>query len=140
MRPFERSLPMALMRAREAVMARFRPILAEHGLTEQQWRVLRALRDADAPTSVGDLADRTCLLAPSLSRMLVSMQTRALITRTVDRRDGRRSAVAIAPAGVEVVDRIAPASEAVYRDIEGRLGVADVDELLALLDRLAALA
>ena len=45
LREFDRSLPMALLRAREAVMARFRPLFRLHGVTEQQWRVLRALRD-----------------------------------------------------------------------------------------------
>ena len=47
MRPFDRSLPMALLRAREAVMSRFRPLLHAHGVTEQQWRVIRALVEAD---------------------------------------------------------------------------------------------
>ncbi len=59
LRAFEDSLPMALMRAREAVMRYFRPVLSEHDLTEHQWRVLRALRDAEGPMSVGDLAEPT---------------------------------------------------------------------------------
>ena len=40
-RPFDQSLPMMLMRAREGVMRRFRPHLRGHGLTDQQWRILR---------------------------------------------------------------------------------------------------
>ena len=36
-----RSLPIALIRAREGVMAPIREMLAETGITEQQWRVLR---------------------------------------------------------------------------------------------------
>ena len=47
LRDFEQSLPMELLKAREAAMARFRPMLRSHGLTEQQWRVLRALDHAD---------------------------------------------------------------------------------------------
>ena len=43
MRPFERSMPMQLMLAREAVMQRFRPHLNAQGLTDQQWRIIRAL-------------------------------------------------------------------------------------------------
>ena len=34
LRDFRHSLPMELLRAREAAMARFRPVLREHGLTE----------------------------------------------------------------------------------------------------------
>ena len=81
-RGFDRSLPMALMRAREAVMRHFRPSLAEHDLTEQQWRVLRALADADTALSVGELAERTYLLGPSLSRMLTLLDDRGLIARS----------------------------------------------------------
>ena len=77
-RGFDRSLPMALMRAREAVMRHFRPSLAEHDLTEQQWRVLRALEDADTALSVGELAERTYLLGPSLSRMLALLDDREI--------------------------------------------------------------
>ena len=138
LRSFERSLPMALMRAREAVMSQFRPMLAEHGLTEQQWRVLRAL--TDRPMTVGSVAERTCLLGPSLSRMLASMEQRSLIVRTIDRADGRRTRIAIAAAGRDLVTRIAPESERVYRDIEGALGVDELDELHRLLDRLATAA
>ena len=77
LRPFEASLPMALLQAREAAMRLFRPLLAEHDLTEQQWRVLRALRAADDPVDAGELAERTFLLAPSLSRMLSNMESSA---------------------------------------------------------------
>ena len=40
-----RNLPLLLLQAREAVFARFRPLLNAVGLTEQQWRVVRALLD-----------------------------------------------------------------------------------------------
>jgi homoprotocatechuate degradation regulator HpaR len=137
MRDFRRSLPMALMRARESVMVRFRPALAEHGLSEQQWRVLRALTSREAPISVGELADDTCLLGPSLSRMIVSMEERSLITRTIDPADARRTGVSIAPAGIDLVARIAPLSEEVYRTIEADFGAGSLGALHELLDRLA---
>src|SRR4051794_24912283 len=61
MRDFSQSLPMALLRAREAVMRQFRPSLRQHGLTEQQWRILRALAAVDA-TEVTELARLAFLL------------------------------------------------------------------------------
>ena len=70
MRPFSASLPMALLQAREAAMRLFRPLLAEHDLTEQQWRVIRALAATEEPLDAGELAHRTFLLAPSLTRIL----------------------------------------------------------------------
>ena len=38
-----RSLPIALIRAREGVMLPIRDMLSETGITEQQWRVMRVL-------------------------------------------------------------------------------------------------
>ena len=123
---------MALMRAREAVMRHFRPILIEHDVTEQQWRVLRALHDADEPLSVGELADRTYLLGPSLSRMLVALEGRSLISRRAAD-DARRSEIVIAPGGRDVVAAVAPQSEAAYSAIDEQLDPGELDQLYHLL-------
>src|SRR6185437_2443110 len=80
MRPFSESLPMALLRTREAVMRLFRPGLRKHGVTEQQWRILRALAP-QGPLEVTALAEATFLLAPSLSRILPDLEKRQLISR-----------------------------------------------------------
>jgi len=124
------------MRAREATMRRFRPILEEHDISEQQWRVLRALRDADGPLSAGELAETTYLLGPSLSRMLASLDGKNLISRATAS-DGRTSEIRIAPGGTKLVEAVGPRSEAVYADIEQRMGAQELADLLFLLDRLA---
>ena len=67
LRPARLTLPIALLRAREVVMDLFRPMLHAHGATEQQWRVLRVIREAGA-TDATALARNACILAPSLSR------------------------------------------------------------------------
>lgn len=139
LRGFERSLPMALMRAREAVMQGFRPHLAAHGLTEQQWRVLRALDAAPGSLAVGQLADATFLLGPSLSRMVASLGERGLLRRNVADHDGRRADLTITAAGRRLVATIAPDSEAWYTRIEAQLGPGDIDRLHELLDRLSEL-
>ncbi|MDP5347500.1 MAG: MarR family transcriptional regulator, partial [Paracoccaceae bacterium] len=77
-----RSLPIALLRAREKVMGPIRAMLADVGVTEQQWRVLRVLAERGTldPT---EIADRSCLLMPSLTRILQTLTTKGLITREV---------------------------------------------------------
>jgi homoprotocatechuate degradation regulator HpaR len=136
LRAFEDSLPMALMRARESVMRYFRPVLSEHDLTEQQWRVLRALRDADAPMSVGELAERTFLLGPSLSRMLASMDERDLIERATAA-DARRAEINISARGRQLVSEIAPSSEHAYGQIDALLDPGELDVLYSLLAKLS---
>src|SRR5260370_18034219 len=79
MRAFSESLPMALLRTREAVMCLFRPGLRSRGVTEQQWRILRALAHSGS-MEVTALADATFLLGPSLSRILPDMEKRQLVS------------------------------------------------------------
>ena len=137
LRAFEQSLPMALLRARETVMGRFRPILAAHGLTEQQWRVLRALDNREAAMSVGELADATFLLGPSLSRMLTSLDERDVIERSTGADDARRADISLTARGRGLVAEVAPDSEAAYREIEAQISADDLDALFALLSKVA---
>ena len=132
LRDFHGSLPMALMRAREAVMNRFRPMLLDHGVTEQQWRVLRALQDG--PRDISSLARRCCILGPSLTRILRNLESRAFVRRRTDKGDGRISVIALAPAGSRLIDQVAPHSEAHYAAIADALGAEKLDALYALLE------
>ena len=136
MRPFSASLPMALLLARESTMRRFRPLLAEHDLTEQQWRVLRALGAAEQPLEVSMLAHRTALLAPSVSRIVARLAEDGLIQRNAVEGDGRRSTLELTTSGHALVARIAPHSETIYAEIETSFGA---DRLAALLTELDAL-
>src|SRR6202012_4631267 len=101
MRDFSKSLPMSLLRAREAVMRQFRPSLRRYDLTEQQWRILRALADIDA-IEVTELAHTAFLLAPSLSRILRDLEARKLIERKTAETDLRRGVVSISEKGVRL--------------------------------------
>lgn len=137
LRPFSESLPMLLLRAREASMRAFRPMLAAHGLTEQQWRVLRALTSLDDAPEVTALADITFLLAPSLSRILTKLEARGLISRNTVPHDQRRALISLTNEGTELVMEIAPQSEALYALIEKHLPHARFADLLKDLRLLA---
>lgn len=133
MRPFSRSLPMQLLRAREAVMQRFRPMLHRHGVTEQQWRVVRALVGRDA-VEIGALAQICCILPASLTRIVDTLEAKKLALRRVHPADQRRVLVALAPAGRRLFQSVAPQSEAHYRAIAALVGAERIEALYALLD------
>ncbi len=135
MRDFSRSLPMSLLRAREAVMRQFRPSLREHGLTEQQWRILRALASIEA-AEVTKLARTAFLLGPSLSRILRDLEARNLIERKTAKADQRRSMVSISKEGVKLMAAVAPTSEAIYAEITSRFGARKLAELQEMLGEL----
>jgi len=135
MRAFSKSLPMELLRAREAVMRRFRPGLRDHGVTEQQWRILRALAHA-GPLEVSQLAEATCLLAPSLSRILPELESRQLISRRQADSDLRRSVVSLERKGLRLIATHAPYSEEVYDNIAATFGPERLTQLFNLLREL----
>ena len=135
MREFSRSLPMALLRAREAVMREFRPSLRDHDMTEQQWRVLRAL-STGREMEVAELANATCLLGPSLSRILRDLEERGLVTRRVPETDLRRGFVSISPAGNALIARVGPISESIYATLTRRYGAARLKLLYEMLEQL----
>jgi homoprotocatechuate degradation regulator HpaR len=137
MRDFSRSLPMSLLRAREAVMRQFRPSLRRHGLTEQQWRILRALTSVEA-IEVTELARVAFLLGPSLSRILRDLEARDLIERRTAEADLRRAVVSISAKGLKLIEAVAPTSEAIYATITKRYGarkLAELQEMLGALEQ-----
>jgi homoprotocatechuate degradation regulator HpaR len=139
MRSFDASLPMALLKAREASMRLFRPMLAEHGLTEQQFRVLRALASAETPLEIGDIASRTLLLGPSLARILAHLKRTGLVARRSVAHDQRRAEISLTTRGRRLVAEIAPKSEALYARIEEHMGGTKLQQLMRLLTQMAEL-
>lgn len=126
---------MALLRTREAVMCLFRPGLRSLGVTEQQWRILRALAHA-GPMEITGLAEATFLLGPSLSRILPDMEKRQLVARKQVDSDLRRSVVSLQPKGVRLIATHAPHSERIYAQIAERFGEERVAQLFNLLHEL----
>jgi homoprotocatechuate degradation regulator HpaR len=132
-----RNLPLLLLLAREGVIALFRPILHAHGLTEQQWRVLRVLVEFGPlePREIGRLCG---LSSPSLAGILARMDEQALITRQTLAHDRRRQAVSATAKSRRLAARMAPEIEAAYQALEDRLGPVFVGRLYATLDELNA--
>lgn len=131
----QRSLPMALLRAREAVMERFRPMLAGHGMTEQQWRVLRVLGEASR-MEAGQVAERASVLPPSLSRIIRALEKSGHLKSSRDKSDGRRAMLSLTARGRALLEHGAPESAAAYAAIEKAFGEGEVARLVDMLEAL----
>ena len=114
---FEHSLPFLLLRAREVCMARFRPILGEHGITEQQWRVMRALAEDNGLEST-ELAERTLILKPSMTGIIDRLERDDLVLRKKDKRDGRKTCVWLTRKARRLYGRIVPLVEFEYSKMQ----------------------
>ena len=77
-RQIRRSLPIALLRARETVMGPLRDMLSTSGVNEQKWRVLRVLQEK-GPLELSQVAAEAVLLLSSLTRMVGPMVDEPLL-------------------------------------------------------------
>lgn len=135
--PSRRNLPLLLLQARERVMGRFRPILNAHGVTEQQWRVVRALNE-NGPLEPRQIGEMCCISSPSMAGMLSRMEDMKLVDRRRMEQDQRRVLVSLTAKGTAMVEQITPLSEQTYRELETLLGQDFVSTLYEQLDRLLA--
>jgi homoprotocatechuate degradation regulator HpaR len=128
-----RSLPMALLRARETLMEVFRPLLAQYDVTEQQWRVLRVVAEAGRLDAT-EVAVRASILAPSLTRIIKNLEQRKWIKRCKDAGDGRRVILELTPAGRAFIERVFPEISAVHIRLEEAIGTSELKKLLDMLE------
>jgi len=130
-----RSLPIALLRARERVMGPIRSMLSSVGITEQQWRVLRVLQE-NGPLEPTRIADLACLLLPSLTRILQKLEEKDLIQRSKDTKDRRKQKVTITASGEDLIRSNLERSVELMEAIRERMGPDNHDALLDLLNQL----
>ena len=135
LRSTNRSLPIALLRARETVMAPIREMLADAGVTEQQWRVLRVLQET-GPMDASKLAERASLLAPSLTRIAQTLQAKDYISREGSQTDRRRQVFAIKAKGRKLLEQYRAQALTIAQSTESRLGAEKLTLLLDLLEEL----
>lgn len=137
--PFaHRNLPRLLLQARESVMAHTRPSLRGHGLSDQQWRVLRVLGE-HGTVETGRVAREAYILGPSLTGVLARMERDGLVQRERDPADQRRTVVEATPKGLKLVDKLSHTIEAHYAWMEKSLGKEKLSQLYGLLDEVIEL-
>ena len=132
---FSHTLPIRLLRARQAAVNQFQPIFRQYNVTEQQWRVLRMVTSAGSMTA-GELSKSIFVSMPSLSRIMQSLEKRHLIRRRSDRGDLRKTMISPTPAGQAMVAEAGIWSDTRYREIAEWFGRDRLQELQLLLDDL----
>ena len=138
LRRTNRSLPIALLRAREVVMGPVREMLADSPVNEQKWRVLRVLQEGGAQDQ-NSIAQQACLLLPSLTRILRTMENDGLVSRREDPQDRRRSIVQIEAAGLDILEQRGAQAAALVTDMRAQYGDEKFEQLLDLLEDLQKL-
>src|ERR1700676_889079 len=104
-----RNLPLMMLQAREHVIAHFRPILNAHGITEQQWRIVRLLLDT-GPLEPHEIGELCRLSSPSLAGVLSRMENIGFVQRKRLADNQRRVLVSLPQRGRPRAPRTRPLS------------------------------
>jgi homoprotocatechuate degradation regulator HpaR len=134
---FRRSLPMLLLWAREAVMQRFRPELNARGITDQQWRIIRALVEVNA-CEIFELSACCCIHPASLSRILPKLAEEGIISRSHNAKDQRRVVVSLTAEGRRLFENGIVASNRIYAQLASDIGAHRIEHVTAVLECLIA--
>ncbi|QHB28736.1 transcriptional regulator [Pseudomonas monteilii] len=116
-------------------MAFFRPLLNEHDLTEQQWRVIRILSQQGELES-HQLAQLACILKPSMTGVLSRLERDGLVLRNKSSQDQRRVFVSLTEVGERCYTSMREGMERNYQKIQSQFGEAKLQQLMDLLNEL----
>ena len=130
-----RSLAITLLRSREAVMDRFRPMLASAKITEQQWRVLRGLSE-HGEVEAGKLAYIACILPQSLSRIIKNFEKKNIISMKNHPSDARKILLSLTDKGKILMSRATIDSKEIYSQLIEDFGRENLEQLLEKLNLL----
>lgn len=132
-----RNLPQLFLKAREELLCHFRPIITHFGLTEQQWRILRALAENEQ-MEPREICETCHILSPSMTGVLSRMEEMDLITRERMVEDQRRVLVRMTPKSWQLVSELSPLIVEQYRIIEQAFGPELIKQLYDVMDKVIA--
>ena len=117
-------------------MPRYRSLFQAHDLTDQQWRVLRALWEQKHLASA-EISQITLLPAPSLVGILDRLEKKGLIRRLRSIEDRRFVHIIPTQAGRDLQERMLPKVEQIHDDYIQRITPEEWDELNRILNKMA---
>ncbi len=104
------SLAVQLRQAEAGIRDRLLPVLTEHGLTAEHWRIIAVVDDHPGVT-MSTVATSAVVPAATLTRHVDKLVERALLVRRADPDDKRRVVLALSPAGQSYARRLRAAEQ-----------------------------
>ena len=129
------SLPMILSRTLDGVMPVYRALFQEHAITDQQWRVMRALWEQKHLTSK-QISEITLLPSPSLVGILDRLEEKGFVGRLRSVEDRRLVYIVPTQAGRNLQELMLPKIEQIHDKFMHQVTPDEWGELNRILDKL----
>jgi DNA-binding MarR family transcriptional regulator len=126
---------LCLLRTADAVKRRFARVIEPHGITPQQYNVLRILRGAGPgglPTLT--IGERMIEQTPGTTRLVDRLERKGLVRRSPCSTDRRRVFCEITDKGMELLTELDEPVSRCTADAVSGLASDDLSSLIALLD------
>lgn len=116
--------------------ARMQPVFRAHGITNQQYNILRILRGASpGPCNIQELKARMLDKQPDASRLVDRLYNKGLVSRKVNDVDRRKMDICITEKGLDLVGSMDDDVNAFERMFEG-LNDEEIGLVNKLLDKM----
>jgi DNA-binding MarR family transcriptional regulator len=135
----EQEATLGLLRTADAVKRSLAQVIEPHGITPQQYNVLRILRGAGAeglPTLT--IGERMIEQTPGVTRLVDRLERKDLVARSPCPKDRRRVFCKITPKGLDLLKELDDPVNRWDMQAVAVLQPSDIDSLINLLDRVRA--
>ena len=132
----EQQATLGLLRTADAVKRSLAQVIEPHGITPQQYNVLRILRGA-GPAGLPTLTigERMVEQTPGVTRLVDRLERKGLVARTPCPKDRRRVFCRITEKGLELLTELDEPVNRWDAQAVSALAPADLASLIGLLDR-----
>jgi len=135
----EQQATLGLLRTADAMKRSLAQVIEPHGITPQQYNVLRILRGA-GPEGLPTLTigERMIEQTPGVTRLVDRLERKGLVERNPCPKDRRRVFCQITPKGLELLTELDEPVNRWDAQAVSVLQPSDLDSLITLLDRVRA--
>jgi DNA-binding MarR family transcriptional regulator len=136
----ERDLVTGVIQLANLLNRRLGPVFEKARITPQQWSVLSALADENAPVTLVALARRLVVTKQNMTGMIARLEQLGLAERQGDPNDLRSSRVQLTRRGRGIVEKLRPAYEQWIAALgQGELTERELQALTRNVERLIVL-
>ena len=134
----ERDLIVGVIQLANLLMRRLAPIFEKANVTPQQWAIVAALANSDAPLTSAALARKMLVSKQNMTGMVARLEQLGLVERHDDPTDLRSSRVQLTRRGKALVEKFRPAYEEWRSKLGAGMSERDIAALTRTVDRLIA--
>jgi DNA-binding MarR family transcriptional regulator len=135
----EQQATLGLLRTADAVKRSLAQVIEPHGITPQQYNVLRILRGA-GPDGLPTLSigERMIEQTPGVTRLIDRLERKGLVARTPCPKDRRRVFCKMTTKGLDLLEELDDPINRWDSRAVSVLPPSDIDQLVDMLDRVRA--